>query len=356
MEDQELIIIEDGYASIDPRLKQLSYSSILTLHSCPRKFQLYRTSAKATDSSSTTAGRSRNLTFSFGHMVGTGIQDLLEGKSLEETMLNAFFAWDVDLLEFNDKQNKSFWVGVQALRRFEVMRRIGKLKDYELVEYEGKPAVELSFAIYLPGGFVYRGFVDAVLRHKATGKILVLENKTTGSNNVAPATYKNSFQGVGYSIVLDKLFDSYSSYEVLYLIYQSKQGDFIEMPFSKTFTQRARWLSELALKPELIRMYADAGIFPMHGESCYNYFSECEYYGMCHMSDKHMIPPMPDGFQEKAEKELIEKYQVHVSLEELIEAQVLRAEEEPTVEVTHTADFMLDQSEAQDLLDDLQLN
>lgn len=355
MEVQEPIVIEDGEVFIDPRLKQLSYSSILTLHSCPRKFQLYRTSAKANDASATTAGKMKNLTFSFGHMVGTGIQDLLEGKSMQETILNAFFAWDVDILDFNEKQNKSFWIGVQALRRFEVMRRIGRLKDYELVYHEGKPAVELSFAIYLPGGFVYRGFVDAVLRHKHTGKILVLENKTTGSNNVDPASYKNSFQAIGYSIILDMLFESYSSYEVLYLIYQSKQGDFIEMPFSKTFMQRARWLSELALAPELIKLYSATGIFPMHGESCYAFYSQCEYYGSCHMSDKYMIPALPAGFQDKVEQELLEKYQVHVSLEELIDAQVIRASAEPTEEEQKPS-FIPGQSEAQNLLDDINFN
>lgn len=348
-EDQPIIQYEDGYAKVDPRLKQLSYSSLLTLHSCPRKFQLYRSKVAGTERSA-----SQGLTFAFGHMVGTGIQDLLEGRTYHAALLNAFLAWPVDLLEFNDKQHKSFWVAAGALRRFESMRRIGRLKDYELVYHEGKPACELSFAIHLPGGFVYRGFVDAVLRHKHTGKVLVLENKTTGSNTVAPATYKNSFQAIGYSIILDEIFPDCSAYEVLYLIYQTKQEDFIEMPFSKSYTQRARWLSELALGPELIRLYAESGIFPMHGEACYNFFSECEYYGSCHMSDKYLIPTLPSNFGETVEKELME-YQVHVSLEELIEAQILRAETNPVEEAVPLLSNEHESNTAK-LLDDLQLN
>lgn len=320
-DSEQPILVSPAISAIDPRLKQLSYSSVLTLHSCPRKFQLYRSSVAGKENSP-----SQNLTFAFGHMVGTGIQDILMEKSFDETLLAAFLAWPIDILEENEKQHKSFWVGVGALRRFHAMRVMGRLKDYELVTYEGKPAIELSFAIHLPDGFVYRGFVDAVLRHKHTGKVLVLENKTTGSKNVAPAMYKNSFQAIGYSIVLDKIFPGCSSYEVLYLIYQTWAEEFLEMPFTKNYTQRARWLAELAMIPEIVGMYSNMGVFPMHGESCFNYFSDCEYFGTCSMTDKYLIPKLPDDFQEKAEKELVEKYQIHVSLEELIEAQLSKAD------------------------------
>ena len=42
--------------AIDYRIRQLSYSSLLTLHSCPRKFQLYklRTTHKTAESLKTT--------------------------------------------------------------------------------------------------------------------------------------------------------------------------------------------------------------------------------------------------------------------------------------------------------------
>lgn len=348
MESTEVSVSAD-IARIDPRLKQLSYSSVLTLRSCPRKFQLYRSKAKAAEQIA-----SKNLTFAFGHMVGTGIQDILEDKPWEEVLLNAFLAWDVDIHEENEKQHKSFWVGVQALKRFRTIRTIGRLKDFELVYYQGKPACELSFMIHLPDGFRYRGFVDAVLRHKLTGKILVLENKTTGSKTVSPATFKNSFQGVGYSIVLDELFPDYSAYEVLYLVYQTHTEDFIEMPFAKTFGMRARWLTELALVPELIRMYTDMGTFPMHGESCFNYFSECEYYGTCTMSDKYMIPALPAAFEAEQDEEL-ERFQVHVTLEELIEAQQLRMANQPD-DVPQERLIPSAESGVDQLLDDMSFN
>ena len=51
---------------IDPRIKQLSYSSLLTLHSCQRKFQLYKLNTP-TEQPEDIPG---SLTFAYGHCVG----------------------------------------------------------------------------------------------------------------------------------------------------------------------------------------------------------------------------------------------------------------------------------------------
>ena len=75
--------LEPGYeGSIDPRIRQLSYSSLLTLHSCPRKFQLsrLRSTHKAEESEKST------VTFAFGHVVGAGLAELLEGKNLDSVI------------------------------------------------------------------------------------------------------------------------------------------------------------------------------------------------------------------------------------------------------------------------------
>jgi hypothetical protein len=119
------------------------------------------------------------------------------------------------------------------------------------VHYEGKPACELSFAIYLPDGFIYRGFVDAVLRNRKTGAVRVLECKTHSGTTINPATYKNSAQAIGYSIVLDAIFPELSSYDVLYHAYSSKREEYEMIPFEKSYYARALWIRELLwmLKP-----------------------------------------------------------------------------------------------------------
>jgi len=309
--------IEPGYeGKIDYRIRQLSYSSMLTLHSCPRKFQLYRLRttyrAPETDKSS--------ITFAFGHVVGEAIQLAIEDKSESEIIWKMFLGWHTDLFAEDPKLNKSFFGAVIALKRFLALRESGFLKEYDLVYYNGKPACELSFSVIFPDGFRLRGFVDAVLRHRDTGKVIVLEVKTTGSATVNPATYKNSAQAIGYSIVLDSIFPDLSSYEVLYLIYHTKTGEYLPLPFQKTYLQRALWIRELLLDIETIKMYEEAEVYPMHGESCYSFFRECEYLNVCQLSTEYLTKPCT------ADQEDSTAYQITLTLDDLLTTQLAKAE------------------------------
>jgi hypothetical protein len=305
-------LYEPGYeGKIDYRIRQLSYSSLLTLHTCPRKFQLYklRTVHRTKDSEKQT------VTFAYGHVVGEAIQLILAGATEEEVILHMFLGWYADLLAEDEKAKKSFWSAVVAAKRFFAIRHT-LLADYELVYHDGKPACELSFVINFPDGFRYRGHVDAVLRHISTGRIMVLECKTTGSRTVNPATYKNSAQAIGYSIVLDSLFPSLSSYDVLYLIYQTHTQEYLAWPFEKTYLQRALWIRELLLDIEFIKMSEAAGVYKMHGESCFSFMRECEYINSCTMSTEFLARQgTPDDFDTT-------EYQVTLSLNDLLETQL----------------------------------
>lgn len=308
---------EQGYeGKIDYRIRQLSYSSMLSLHSCPRKFQLYRlrTTHRAEESIKST------ITFAYGHILGEAIQAALENKTESEIIWGMFKGWHTDLFNEDPKLNKSFFGAVIAIKKFLALREAGFLKEYELVYYNGKPACELSFAVNFPDGFRLRGFVDAVLRHKTTGKVIVLECKTTGSATVNPATYKNSAQAIGYSIVLDAIFPELSAYEVLYLIYNTKSGDYLPIPFQKTYLQRALWIRELLLDIETIKLYEDAEVYPMHGESCYSFFRECEYLNTCQLSTQYLTKPCTPDQEDKTD------YQITLTLDDLINTQIAKAE------------------------------
>jgi len=301
--------------SIDPRIQNLSYSSLGTLHKCPRKFQLYRLNATSED---TDISGSSNITFAYGHIVGEGIQEILQNKSYNETIFQMFLGWHADLYEENIKQNKSFWTAMLAIQKFIAMQKAGFLADYELVYYEGKPAVELGFRITFPDGFKFRGYVDAVLRNTKTGEVMVLEVKTSSSTSLAPATYKNSAQAIGYSVVLDVLFPDLSSYKVLYLVYLTKAMQYEQLPFTKTYLQRALWIQELLLDIDVIKMYENVGIYPMRGESCYDFFRECEYLNLCTLSTGYLVKPYE-------EPEKIEEFQIELSLMDLINSQLSKS-------------------------------
>jgi len=298
---------------MDTRIQQLSYSSLLTLHSCPRKFQLDKLQAERSQEDIESS-----VTFAFGHLVGHGIQRALEDIPESQIIFELFCMWKPDLWAENTKQVKSFYHAVFAVQKFIAMRQAGYLSNYELVYWEGKPATELSFRITLPDGFRYRGFVDVVLKDKDTGEVIVLELKTTASANLNPATYKNSAQAIGYSVVLDVLFPSLSSYQVLYLVYTTKNYEYNPLPFEKSYLQRALWIRELLLDVETIKMYEAAGVYPMHGESCYNFFRECHYYGQCTMATEYLT-------SEQDTEPKVEEFQIELTLQNLIESQLSKA-------------------------------
>ena len=317
----EIITLEAG--QIDPRLKLLSHSSRSSLHKCPRKYQLYRLSANQI-SLADEAEMEQGVTFAYGKAVGVGVQSVLEGKSEDQVVIDTFLEWDVDLLDANSRQNKSFWLALFAVQKFAKLVADGFLEDYELVYYKGKPAVELSFQIVLPQGFRYRGFVDAVLRHKNTGDVVVLENKTS-SGKANPAYFKNSGQALGYSVVLDILFPQLSSYEVLYMVYETKSYEYVELPFKKSLLQRALWLQELLIDTQMVELYESYQTYPMHGENCYDFFRDCEYLSLCTMETANLTKPLTQELLDKIEKDSA-SYDFTVDFYDLVEAQINKGE------------------------------
>lgn len=312
-----IVNLEEG--EIDPRLKLLSHSSRTTLHKCPRKYQLYRmNSDKITiqDQKEVEQG----VTFAYGSAVGVGIQSALEGKTADQVILDTFLEWDVDLLDANPRQKKSFWLALNAVQKFMSLQERGFLSEYEMVYYEGKPATELSFQVLLPDGFKYRGFVDVVLKSRDSGEVIILELKTT-SSTAQSATYKNSGQALGYSVVLDILFPELSSYTVLYLVYESKSMEYVELPFQKSLLQRALWLQELLIDSQMISLYNSYDTYPMHGESCFDFFRECEYMGLCTMSTPNLTKPLTTKVVAKM-KEADEEYQFTVDFMDLVASQI----------------------------------
>ena len=307
---------------MDIRLKNLSYSSNLLLHACPRKYQLYKLNAEEIDEDGDTA-TAESVTFAFGHAVGTGIQSTLEDKTPEQVLWDMFLSWDAPLWDDDDKRKKSFSLAIAAVEKFTAARTNGLLKGYKLATYQGKPAVELSFIIHFPNGFKYRGFVDAVLVHEQTGQVLVLELKTTAAKNILAGTYKNSAQAIGYSIVLDAIFPTLSQYTVYYLIYKTLEMEYETMDFPKDYLLRALWIRELLLDIDTIKMYENAGIYPMHGESCVQFYRECKYLGICTLPAARLTKPLTEAH----EKQILEShshFQISLTLQDLIDAQLAK--------------------------------
>lgn len=291
-------------------LNNLSYSGLQTLHSCPRKFYLDKCSAQTNDF----IDFDQSVTFAFGHAVGLGLQEYLLHASLPKALFSLFLNWEPDLLAEDVKRKKSFWEACFAVEKFAYLRN-ELFEDYELAYYNGKPAIELSFRIALPNGYFYRGFVDAVLVHRTTGKVIVLENKTTAAKVTDAAMYKNSFQGIGYSIVLDQIFPELSSYQIYYLVYNTNNYEYLPLPFTKSLAERAEWLTTLWMQTQTLEMYRSTKVFPKQGASCYQYFRQCPHYTNCSFP---LLAPI-----EEVEDNTV--YDIETTFENLIQAQQQKA-------------------------------
>jgi len=276
-----------------PNLKLLSASSNVLLHRCPRKFQLYRMMKSLKDPDAV------EVHLDFGHWVGEGIQQYLVTGSREKAMMAMLMFNKGDLFsEEGQRDKKTFWHALVALDKFMELRH-SDLQHYELVHVADAPAVELGFILNCVGGFTYRGFLDALLRNKLTNELVVLECKTSKFKQVHDAQYKNSGQGLGYSLVVDAISSQLtaagtevgSAWKVMYPIYLAGSYEWDLKMFPKGSSQRARWLSNLINDIQRVAEYDENSHFPMHGESCYDYFRPCEYFEVCEMSDSLLIGP-----------------------------------------------------------------
>lgn len=311
---------------MDIRLKQLSYSSKMLLSSCPRKYQLTKYNVGISVEEDTDS----KITLAFGTVVGLGIQLVFQNLPREQIVIAMLAAWPVELEVFGEstKHKKSLVLAIIAIDKMVQMRSTGLLADYELLYWEDKPAIELSFRVDLGNGFSDRGFLDMVLAHKITGEILCVEIKTDSSKyKVHEAKYGNSPQALGYSVVLDHIYPGISSYSVLYIVYFCELLEYELFQFKKSPLAKAEWIQNAILATQLVQLYDRAGTFPKHGQSCLSWNRPCRYYGVCNLSDSLLLKNITEAEVAEIEKENEEKYQIQLRLSDIIESQITNLEE-----------------------------
>lgn len=255
-----------------------------SLHDCPRKYQILKQPAVTSGFDIT------NVDFIFGHSVGAGIQTYLATRSRDAALFSAFLAWTTDLdyeTEQSKKKGKSSWLAFIAVEKFIYWWELEMANEWEIAEFNGKKATELTFIIDCENGYYHAGHIDVILRHRRTGRYLVLEIKTTAIRNVDEAQYGNSEQPLGYSLVLDTIvkdLNATNSFEVLYLIYSSTQRALISLPFTKNRSERIEWVQDLLLDHASISTYRKIGFFPKRGKACWTFSHRCAFYGMCDLA------------------------------------------------------------------------
>lgn len=275
-------------------VRGLSYSRQSLLRACPRKYEIYgKYNLKV---------RRESVTFAFGHAVGAGIQATLAGKSYNEVILAVLLEYDYPIDrcgEENEVRNKkSLWHAFSATDMFYKKYHGGAipyLGDWEVAKFQkdGKTidGVELTFVVDMGDGYTFEGHIDLVLFNPTLNRYLVLELKTSGGNVLHEMQFKNSSQPLGYGVVLDAIagnLQATASFDVLYLVFRTKQVEFVPFQFTKTYEDKARWLMELLLDKDTQSMYETNEFYPTNGSNCFSFFRPCEVDEYCKMSDEQL--------------------------------------------------------------------
>lgn len=253
---------------------RLSYSTFNLLHGCERKFQLIK--LLKSDEQDTEAPQ-----FSYGHCFGDGVAEYLKTGDMDWAVYSAWMSyWPI-----MEDMKRSQWLAINAV--IQAKDKLDRIrKEWEVATFNGKPAAELSFRLNINDWCYFVGYIDAVLKHKATGHYAVLEVKHTTSilNDLLPL-YKNSGQALGYSIVLDKIANQpLGEYALFYFVGQMKKPHeplYHTFEWKKSLLDRLNWFLTLGMDVERLQRMIELGLFPMRGGHCISYNKVCPFFGTC---------------------------------------------------------------------------
>lgn len=309
-----------GYVALEG-VVNLSYSRLSTFYTCPRKFQLSELEGRKSFSPS--------VHTAFGHAYGAGVQTFLqyapqslenlEGVQLaeERAVVATVAAWDMySLWQEDPKRIKTLWEAIAAVRRFCKQEAHTLLEEWELAYLpSGKPMIELMFYVDC-GAYSYQGHIDAVLRHRETRELCILELKT-GSRAAAQADWANSSQTLGYNVILQALgvtSAEQAAYHVKYLCYDANGRELSLMEFSKSAVERVEWIVGLLMDIQQMELYKEHGVWPKRGSSCRNWNRNCEHFLTCDLSMQAVTPELSSYESMK-----LEDVDFVITLEKLLE-------------------------------------
>lgn len=275
------LVAKKNYRELRRHWNVTSYSQLEEFHRCPRYFQLQKHGA-ANQSITEELLREESVHFAFGHAVGAGAADFLHYRDVDKAKLTAMLAWSADFFAEIPKKKKNIWGALLAVDC--LAASISDLLDeWEvLVLPNGQPAIEVSLSLHCGNDFKHYLHLDIAMRNKRSGRIGVFDVKTHGFDRPEAAIYQNSSQTVSYSIVLQAaLQEEIHEYEVFYLTYSSTERQWDILPFTKNMVEQAEAVKDLLLTQQHIREYEELNFYPKRGQSCFDYFRRCRYFGEC---------------------------------------------------------------------------
>jgi len=179
------------------------------------------------------------------------------------------------------------------------------LKTYHLSD--GKPAVELSFAIEIDQDFVYCGHLDRVCW--MGDDLYVLDQKTTGSSltNYYFNQFDTSLQMTGYSFAGKATLQS----PIRGVIIDAAQINVNSTVFGRKITTRTPdqiedWVNSMRHTIESVWRATETGYWPLNYSSCEKY-GGCPYRVLCTTSKKLRKNYIKTDFKKKVWDPIVER-------------------------------------------------
>lgn len=289
---------------------RVSYSSLNTAAGCLRKFEFNKLyPRKKRDSEEQFAA-------DVGKALHAAVQHWLihgdENAALWQLMLHFPYLW-----EYNQtRDDRNLEAAIATLD--EILDSVD-MSEWELVELRLEdgtvvPAIEVPFEIRLKGmtlsdgrQIVYTGWIDAIMRHKATGLIRTLDIKTHRSTlRDATAKYKYDSQQIPYGIIVEHLqANQIDEFEVLYL---DCYIDLVEprvtlYPFMKLQEDLQEWMMDILLELRRIQTAHQMDYFPRTHGGCLAWNKPCYFLDVCETRNKEAIQTWLLEGEEIAEEE-----------------------------------------------------
>lgn len=295
-------------------IHRLSHHSLEKLHTCERLFQLDRL-LKNTENEE----KEHYPATVLGNAFEAGISSYIQFQDKERAIYETWLAyWPI---KEDDKRTEQVAINM-VICAFPIIDKL--LDEWEIVSFNGKPAIQLSFKIVLNDGFYYVGYVDFILRHKITGRVMVFDCKTTALNllDLSPI-FQNSGQCIGYSVVLDAIVGKdIAEYDVGYFVGKLGSGNGFQpviqpLLFTKNLHDRLDWFISLGMDVKHIIEMLELNVFPRRGGSCLQYNKPCKHFGTCHL---HTFDILSTEIEEE------EEYQFVFQFEELLDSHIQRIE------------------------------
>ena len=78
----------------------------------------------------------------------------------------------------------------------------------------------------------------------------------------------------------------------------------------------------MILDCEAIGVYDGQDLYPMRGESCFTYFRECNYLGLCQMDTEKLVSPLTSEQEQAVVDKNHTDYEIKLTLSDLITSQL----------------------------------